>query len=116
MKKTTLQAIRDYLANNETYADNEEMTFIVNTITELDAELHKGEAAKAKNAEAYEAIHDLIVGNLSDTPVTCGELYDAIESELPEGMTKGKVQYALTHLWQDEIVKVEGKPNGYRKA
>ena len=56
------------------------------------------------------------MGNLSDTPVTCGELYDAIESELPEGMTKGKVQYALTHLWQDEIVKVSGKPNGYKKA
>ena len=108
MKKATLEAIRIFLAD----ADFDDVAILA----ELDAELRKGETAKAKNAEAYEAIHDLIVGNLSDTPVTCGELYDAIESELPEGMTKGKVQYALTHLWQDEIVKIEGKPNTYRRA
>ncbi len=108
MKKATLEAIRIFLAD----ADFDDVAILA----ELDAELRKGETAKAKNAEAYEAIHDLIVSNLSDIPVTCGELFDTIESELPEGMTKGKVQYALTHLWQDEIVKVAGKPNGYRKA
>ena len=58
---------------------------------ELTKEINKGAEQKAKNAEA-------------------------IEDEVPEGITKGKVQYALTHLWGDEIVKVEGKPNGYRKA
>lgn len=85
-------------------------------LTELTAELNKGQKQKDKNAEAYESIHDLIVGNLSDTPVTCGELWDAISEEVPSGITKGKVQYALLHLWQDEIVKIEGKPNTYRRA
>ena len=108
MKKATLNAIYSYLSDNG-FASTAIMD-------ELRNEINRGAEVKAKNAEAYEAIHDLIMGNLSDTPVTCGELYDAIESELPEGMTKGKVQYALTHLWQDEIVKVSGKPNGYKKA
>ena len=108
MKKATLQENHDLLVNWDECPER--------LIEEINAELKKGAEAKAKNAEAYEAIHTLIVDNLSDTPVTCSELFDAIESELPEGMTKGKVQYALTHLWQDEIVKVEGKPNGYRKA
>ena len=109
MKKATLSTIYSALLDSG-YESTDPI------MEEIQTELTKGETAKAKNAEAYEAIHDLIVDNLFDTPVTCGELYDAIESELPEGMTKGKVQYALTHLWQDEIVKVAGKPNGYRKA
>ena len=108
MKKSTLETIRIFLADCD--YDNHEV------LAELDKELNKGEEVKARTAATYDAIHDLIVGSLSDTPVTCSELFDAIESELPEGVTKGKVQYALTHLWQDEIVKVEGKPNGYRKA
>ena len=85
-------------------------------LAELDKEITKGDAQKAKNAEAYESIHSLIMDTLSDTPVTCGELWEAIENDVPSGITKGKVQYALTHLWQDEIVKIEGKPNTYRRA
>jgi len=108
MKKSTYEAIKTALTNFG--YDNEEV------LAELTKEINKGAEAKAKNAEAYEAIHDTVIGALTDMPATIAEIYDAIEGELPEGMTKGKVQYALTHLWSDEIVKVEGKPNGYRKA
>lgn len=89
---------------------------LVNAKHELLSELNKGEAAKAANAKAYEDIKDIVFGALSATPVTIAELFTEIEKELPEGMTKSKIQYALTHLWQDEIVKIEGKPNTYRKA
>ena len=108
MKKNTLVAIKNALINYG-YMDSD-------VLSELNREITKGEEAKAKNAEAYEALHDHIVGNLTEQPCTVAELWDAIKDEVPEGTTKGKVQYALTHLWQDEIVKVEGKPNGYRKA
>lgn len=107
MKKASLSAIYSALVS---------IDFDSEILTEIEKELNRDAERKAKNAEAYESIHDLIVGNLSSAPVTCGELYEAIESELPEGITKGKVQYALTHLWQDEIVKIEGKPNTYRHA
>ena len=54
---------------------------------------------------------------LSDTPVTISELYDALADKLNEvGMTKGKLQYAVTRLWKDEIVRTEGKVNTYSKA
>ena len=108
MKKVTFGAITTALTNLG--FDNEEV------LAELDKEINKGAEAKAKNAEAYASIHDIVVGALSAVPVTVAELWEAIEDEVPEGITKGKVQYALTHLWGDEIVKVEGKPNGYRKA
>lgn len=109
MKKATLYTIAEALTvfDSVKYA---------NEIAEINAELSKGQAQKDKNAEAYESIHTLIVNTLSDTPVTCGELWESIEKDVPNGMTKGKVQYALTHLWQDEIVKIEGKPNAYRRA
>ena len=107
MKKSSLSAV---------YSALKGIDFDSEILAEVEKELNKGEAQKAKNAEAYEAMHDVIVGTLSDVPVTCGELYESIKDELPEGATKGKVQYALTHLWQDEIVKIEGKPNTYRRA
>ena len=107
MKKATFEAIKTALTAFG-YADED-------VLAELDKEINKGAEAKAKNAEAYESIHDLVVGTLTSAPATCTEIYEAIEDELPEGMTKGKVQYALTHLWQDEIVIVAGKPNSYRR-
>jgi len=108
MKKATFEAIKTALTNFG--FDNEEV------LAELDKEINKGAEQKAKNAEAYEAIHDIVMGALSAVPVTVAELWEAIEDEVPEGITKGKVQYALTHLWEGEIVKIEGKPNTYRKA
>ena len=108
MKKATFEAIKDALTHFG--FDDAEI------LSELDKEINKGAEAKAKNAEAYDALHDIVIGALSAVPVTCAELFDSIQSELPEGISKGKVQYALTHLWQDEIVKIEGKPNTYRRA
>ena len=116
MKKATLQFIAAYLSENTQYADDNEKSALESALTEVNAELNKGQAQKDKNAKAYESIHSLIVDTLSDTPVTCGEVWESIKDDVPDGITKGKVQYALTHLWQDEIVKIEGKPNTYRRA
>ena len=109
MKKATLSVIYSALLDSG-YESTDPI------MEEISKELTKGEAQKAKNAEAYDALHDIVIGALSAVPVTCAELFDSIKSELPEGVSKGKVQYALTHLWQDEIVKIEGKPNTYRRA
>ena len=109
MKKATLETIRTALTNLG--YDNTDI------LSELDAELNRGASEKAARAAAYESIHDLVVGTLSDTPVTCKELFESIEDELPDTMnTQGKIQYALNNLWQDEIVKITGKPNTYRHA
>ena len=112
MKKDSLYVIYSVLTGKGEPTDEG----IAMAIAEVEKELNKGAEAKAKNAEAYDAIHDIVVGALSAVPVTVAELWESIEDEVPEGITKGKVQYALTHLWQDEIVKIEGKPNTYRKA
>ena len=108
MKKATLQSLVNYL-NGQTI-DN-----IAEIKAELEAELGKDKARKDANTQAYEKVHDVIVGNLDATPVTCGELYEAIKGDLPEGFGKGKVQYAITRLWADEVTKTEGKVNTYSR-
>ena len=110
MKKLTLETIRDTLIDLG-ISDTDPM------VVELNAELNKGAEEKAARAAQYAGIHDIIVDNLTDTPVTCSDLWGEIESEVSaKGMTRHNVQYALNNLWQDEIVKIAGKPNTYRRA
>ena len=109
MKKATMETIYNALLDNG-YESTDPI------MEELAKEMNKGQARKDANAKAYDEMHDIIINALTDTPATCAEIFESIETDLPAGTTKAKVQYALTHLWQDEIVKVEGKPNSYRKA
>jgi hypothetical protein len=108
MKKVSLQSLVNYL-NGET------VTNIAEIKAEIEAELAKGDAKKQANADAYEQAKPIVLGALSDTPVTIGELYDEIASDLPDGFSKGKVQYAITRLWADEVTKIEGKVNTYTR-
>ena len=111
MKKATLEIIRDAL-NSINFGDADP-----DTMAEINAELNKGAEEKAARAAAYEGIHDIIVDNLTDTPMTCADLWGEIEAEVTaKGMSRYNVQYALNSLWQDEIVKIPGKPNTYRRA
>lgn len=118
MKKATLQYLVNLMNTNIGLNGGEDETdaAYVAARDEIAAELNKGQEQKDKNAEAYESVHSLIVDALPDTPVTCAELWESIEKEVPADFSKGKVQYALNHLWQDEIVKIPGKPNTYRRA
>ena len=110
MKKVTMNTILSLIANIDTDEANE-------VRAELTAELNKGAEEKARNAEQYELAKAIVMDELSDTPVTISELYDALADKLNEvGMTKGKLQYAVTRLWKDEIVRTEGKVNTYSKA
>ena len=108
MKKSTMQSIVNYIDTNA-------VAELADVRAELIAELSKGEAKAQANRDLYASAKDIVLGALSETPVTIGELYEEIADELPEGMTKSKVQYAITRLWVDEINKVEGKVNTYTR-
>ena len=106
MTKNTMNTILSLIANIDTPEANE----VRETLT---AELNKGAERKAQTAELYETVKPIVFGALSETPATIAEIFNEIESELPEGFTKSKLQYAITRLWKDEVTKVEGKVNGY---
>ncbi len=106
MTKNTMNTILSLIANIETDEANE-------VREALTAELNKGAERKAKTAELYEIAKPIVFSALSETPATIAEIFNEIESELPEGFTKSKLQYAITRLWKDEVTKVEGKVNSY---
>jgi len=85
---------------------------------EIEAEINKGAVAKAEKAAGYDTAWDAVreAFTHTTTPLTVAEIFEAVEANLPDGFTKGKVQYGLTHNWADKIVKIEGKPNTYRLA
>ena len=85
-------------------------------LAELNADINRGAEQKAAKAAEYAAVHDIVIGALSDTPVTIAELYDSVRADLPDGFSKGKVQYAVTRLWTDEVVRHEGSPATYTAA
>ena len=109
MKKATMNAIIATL--NAIDFENKDAI-----MAELNAEINRGADAKAQKWAEYDAVKPVVLDALSDTPVTITELYDAVRDELPDGFTRGKLQYAVTKLWVDEIVKIDGKPNTYKKA
>ena len=83
---------------------------------ELTAELNKGAEKAEANRKLYEQAKEIVLSELGEIPVTVAELYEAVEDKLPEGFTKAKVQYALGHYWESEVVKHEGKVNSYTRA
>ena len=111
MKKATMNTIVNYINDNAIEA-------LYEVRDELIAELNKGAEEKTKNAELYDTAKAIVMDELgmTDKAVTIAELYDAVEANLPDGFTKGKLQYAVTRLWKDDIVRIEGKVNTYRKA
>ena len=100
------------------FLNGEAVENIAEIKAELEAELNKGAVAKAEKAAGYDAAWDAVHEVFAQTtaPLTVAEIFEAVEANLPDGFTKGKVQYGLTHNWADKIVKIEGKPNTYRLA
>ena len=111
MRKVSLQSLVSFIDSIDAPQEIKDIR------DEMASELAKGAEKAQANRDLYEQAKDIVLGALSDTPVTIGELYDEIADALPDGFSKGKVQYAMTRLWKDEIVKTEGKVNTYsRKA
>ena len=117
MKKVSLQSLVSFI--NSMDAQGSATQEILEVRDEIVAELNKGAEKAQANRDLYASAHDVVMNGLrmATAPVTIGELYESIADELPEGFSKGKVQYAITRLWTSEVIKHEGKTNGYtRKA
>jgi len=109
MKKATMNTILSLIATINT-PEAEQVR------SELNAELNRGAEKAQANRDLYESAKDIVLSELSDTPVTVAELYESVADRLPSGFTKAKVQYALGHYWESEVVKHEGKVNSYTRA
>lgn len=84
---------------------------VADAVDEIKAELDRNAVKAQENRDKYELAHAVVLNALSELgqPVTIGELYDSLADDLPENFSKGKLQYAMTRLWSDEIHKHGGK-------
>lgn len=111
MKKNTYVAIVSLLADMD--FENKEAI-----MDELYTEINRGAVEKARKADEYQGAWTAVRDVLESTtaPLTANEIFESAQKNLPEGFTRGRVQYGLTHTWKDAVVKIEGKPNTYRLA
>lgn len=111
MTKNTMNAIYTALTNIDFENKAEVMA-------EIEKELNRGAAEKAEKAAEYEAAWDAVAEGLKvvGTPVSVADLFAEIEGNLPEGFTKNRLSYGLTHYWADRVVKTVGKVNLYTIA
>lgn len=110
MKKATMTAILSMIATIDT-PEAEAVR------AELNAELNRGAEKADANRKLYDSAREIVLDVIpKTTPVTVAEIFEAVEDKLPSGFTKAKVQYALGHYWDKDVVKHEGKVNSYTRA
>ena len=101
MTKSTMTIVRDTFASltNRTAEQEEAYQAIC-------AELAKNAEKANANRELYETAKGVVLAHMGETPMTVAEIYEACESELPEGFSKSKVQYGLLNMWSDSVTKI----------
>ena len=104
MKKSTMQSLVNYL-NGATIDNLEELK------AELEAELNRNAEKSAAKAAEYEAAKPIVVEAMRviGKSATAAEIFAEAEKELPEGFTKNRMQYGLTHYWTDVITSANGE-------
>ena len=105
MKKSTLEAIRNYLNGDDTI----DLSVVRD---EINAEYDRMIAKKEANRTAYDDAKEIAFRVMSDQPMTVKEIF-AASDEWPQGFTATNVQYALLHYWNDEVVKHDNGKNAY---
>lgn len=108
MTKNTLTAIVAALSTVEFENKTEIMA-------EIEKELNRGSAEKAERAAAYKAAWPVVEEAMKaiDSAATVADIFNECEKNLPEGFTKSRISYGMTHYWTDRVVKTEGKVNTY---
>lgn len=83
---------------------------------ELAAEIQKDIDKANANRALYDVAKDIVLAALTDQLVTVADLFAKVEADLPDGFSKSKMQYALTHYWADDVTVVKDgrNPNQYR--
>ena len=100
MTKNTMMTLINYLNSHD-------IPELVDAKTELNAQYEKDAAKAQTNRDLYAAAKDVVMRVVSDTPMTVADIFSTCESDLPEGFTKSKMQYAVRTYWADVLEKHE---------
>ena len=108
MKKSTLEAMRNYLNGDETVD-------LATLRDEVNEEYERVTAKSRANAKLYDAAHDVVMASAAwDKPMTVKELWEAVKDEMPEGFTASKMQYAFLNYWTTEVQRHDNGKDAYK--
>ena len=96
MKKSTVEMMHAYL-NGQT-VDLDTLRADVN------AEYERLTSVSKAKTDAYTVARPVVLAALSE-PMTVKDVFEKVQSDLPEGFTAARVQYGLLNYWADEVVK-----------
>ena len=110
MKNAIRTTVYNVLTGKAPVSEEEKLA----AIRAIEDEMAKEQEAKAGKNDAYaaawEAVYEVLVKTKS--PLTVAEI--AERADLPDGFSRGQVQYGMTFTWRDNVVKIDGKPCTYR--
>ena len=74
---------------------------------EVNAEWERMNAKRKANQDIYGMAKEVVFAVLASatSPMTVKEIFIACEDRLPEGFSAAKIQYAMLHYWNGEVVK-----------
>ena len=100
MKKSVLESIRNYLNGDDTI----DLSVLRD---EVNAEWARMNAKRKANQDIYSMAKEVVFEVLASTdhPLTVKEIFILCEDRLPEGFSAAKIQYAMLHYWNGEVVK-----------
>lgn len=104
MKKSTLEAIRNYLNGDNTV----DLSILKQ---EVDNEWERTTAKSRANADLYATAVPIVEKTLDATPRTSKEIFAMCEKELPNGFTANKVSYLMRNQLADKVEKHENGKN-----
>ena len=106
MKKNTINALYNYFVNSD---DTIDLSAVVEDIR---AEYERTVVKAQAKANAYDAAKPIVFGVMTE-PMTVKEIFAKCENDLPDGFTAHKIQYALLHYWNDEVVKIDNGKSAF---
>ena len=107
MKKNTIVALYNYFVNSDDTVD------LSTAVEDIRAEYERTAAKAQATANAYDTAKPIVLGVITDNPMTVKDIYAACEDSLPEGFTSHKIQYGLIHYWVDDVVKHDNGKNPF---
>lgn len=108
MKKSTLEAIHNYLNGDNTV----DLSIVRD---EVNAEWERTTAKARANTELYDAAYEVVMATDDwDKPMTAKELWEIVKDKMPKDFTLSKMQYAFRVKWCADIQRHD--PESMRDA
>lgn len=107
MKKNTIESLYAYFVKNDNTVD------LSTVVEDVRAEYERTNAKTKAKMDAYAVAKPIVLGVITDNPMTVKDIYEACKNDLPDDFSSHKIQYALRTYWVDDVDKHDNGKNPF---